>query len=375
MGAKPSTPPLRKPTRPPGMKRPAVPPRARTIDPETGDGTALGLPVLSRKDFVSGADVRWCPGCGDYAVLAAVQRALPELAERREDVVFISGIGCSSRFPYYMNTYGFHTIHGRAPTVATGLKASRPELDVWVVTGDGDALSIGAGHFVHLLRRNLDVQVLLFNNQIYGLTKGQYSPTSEVGKVTKSSPFGSLDHPFNPASLALGADGTFVARTLDRDPKHMQAVLRAAHDHTGTSLVEVYQNCNIFNDGAFFDFTERDSKPDHAVFVEHGEPVTYAKGTKGLKLDGLKLVSVDLEDDASISDCLVYDATDRTLAGLVAEQAFWSDALPRPFGVLYREDRPTYDALLNEQVASVVQKKGLGDLKELLHGTETWTIE
>ncbi|GAB5536112.1 MAG: 2-oxoacid:ferredoxin oxidoreductase subunit beta [Rubricoccaceae bacterium] len=371
---KPALPPVRKPTRPPGMARPTVPPQARTIDPETGDGAALGLPVLSRKDFVSGADVRWCPGCGDYAVLAAVQRALPELAERREDVVFISGIGCSSRFPYYMNTYGFHTIHGRAPTVATGLKASRPELDVWVVTGDGDALSIGAGHFVHLLRRNLDVQVLLFNNQIYGLTKGQYSPTSEVGKVTKSSPFGSLDHPFNPASLALGADGTFVARTLDRDPKHMQAVLRAAHDHTGTSLVEIYQNCNIFNDGAFFDYTERDSKPDHAVFVEHGEPVTYANGTKGLKLDGLKLVSVDLEGDASVSDCLVYDATDRALAGLVAEQAFWSEDLPRPFGVLYREDRPTYDALLNEQVASVVQKKGMGDLKELLHGTETWTI-
>ena len=376
------TPPVRKPTRPPGMKRPAVPPRARTIDPE-GDGsaplttgsTALGLPVLSRKDFVSGADVRWCPGCGDYAVLAAVQRALPELAERRENVVFVSGIGCSSRFPYYMNTYGFHTIHGRAPTVATGLKASRPELDVWVVTGDGDALSIGAGHFVHLLRRNLDVQVLLFNNQIYGLTKGQYSPTSEVGKVTKSSPFGSLDHPFNPAALALGADGTFVARTLDRDPKHMQSVLRAAHDHRGTSLVEVYQNCNIFNDGAFFDFTERDSKPERAVFVEHGEPVTYAGGTKGLGLDGLKLVSLDLEADASTSDCLVYDATDRTLAGLVAEQAFWSDALPRPFGVLYREDRPTYDALLNQQVESVLERKGPGDLQKLLHGTETWTID
>ena len=368
------TPPVRKPTRPPGMKRPAVPPRARTVDPESGDGAALGLPVLSRKDFVSGADVRWCPGCGDYAVLAAVQRALPELAERRENVVFVSGIGCSSRFPYYMNTYGFHTIHGRAPTVATGLKASRPELDVWVVTGDGDALSIGAGHFVHLLRRNLDVQVLLFNNQIYGLTKGQYSPTSEVGKVTKSSPFGSLDHPFNPAALALGADGTFVARTLDRDPKHMQAVLRAAHDHRGTSLVEVYQNCNIFNDGAFFDFTERDSKPERAVFVEHGEPVTYAGGTKGLALDGLKLVSLDLAGGASVSDCLVYDAGDRALAGLVAEQAFWSDTLPRPFGVLYRQSRPTYDALLNEQVESVLERKGPGDLQKLLHGPETWTI-
>ena len=376
-GAPPSTParpPVRKPARPPGAARPTPPPRARVLDPE-GDGTALGLPVLTRKDFVSGADVRWCPGCGDYAVLAAVQRALPELAERREDVVFISGIGCSSRFPYYMNTYGFHSIHGRAPAVATGLKTTRPELDVWVVTGDGDALSIGAGHTAHMLRRNLDVQVLLFNNQIYGLTKGQYSPTSEVGKVTKSSPYGSLDHPFNPAALALGADGTFVARTLDRDPKHMQAVLKAAHGHRGTSFVEIYQNCNIFNDGAFFDFTERDSKPLRTVFVEDGQPMTYANGDKGLVLDGLRLRSVDLGAGRTADDCVTYDSTDKALALLVTDQMFWDGDLPRPFGVLYREERPTYDALLNAQVAAVTETKGPGDLAALLAAGDTWTIE
>ncbi len=372
-GSKPAGPPVKKPARPPGAKRPAVPPRARTVDPE-GDGSAFGLPVLTRKDFVSGSDVRWCPGCGDYAVLAAVQRALPELAETRENVVFISGIGCSSRFPYYMNTYGFHSIHGRAPAVATGLKATRPELDVWVVTGDGDALSIGAGHTAHMLRRNVDLQVLLFNNQIYGLTKGQYSPTSEVGKVTKSSPYGSLDHPFNPAALAMGSDGTFVARTLDRDPKHMQAVLKAAHGHRGTSFVEIYQNCNIFNDGAFFDFTERESKPLRSVFVEDGQPMTYANGEKGLVLDGLRLRSVDLGAEHAASDCVVYDSTDKALALLVVDQMFWDADLPRPFGVLYREDRPTYDALLNEQVAEVTAAKGRGDLAALLASGETWTI-
>ena len=373
-GPKPAGPPLKKPARPPGAKRPAAPPAARVVDPE-GDGAALGLPVLSRKDFVSGADVRWCPGCGDYAVLAAVQRALPDLAETKEDVVFISGIGCSSRFPYYMDTYGFHSIHGRAPAVALGLKSTRPELDVWVVTGDGDALSIGAGHTAHMLRRNVDLQVLLFNNQIYGLTKGQYSPTSEVGKVTKSSPYGSLDHPFNPAALALGADGTFVARTLDRDPKHMQAVLKAAHAHRGTSFVEIYQNCNIFNDGAFFDFTERDSKPLRTVFVEDGQPMTYANGEKGLVLDGLRLRSVDLGGEVTADDCVTYDSTDKALALLVVDQMFWDPDLPRPFGVLYRESRPTYDAVLGEQVAAVTAQKGPGDLAALLASGDTWTIE
>ncbi len=372
--ASPKRPPVRKPARPPGAKRPAVPPAARIVDPE-GDGSALGLPVLTRKDFVSGSDVRWCPGCGDYAVLAAVQRALPELAENRENVVFISGIGCSSRFPYYMNTYGFHSIHGRAPAVATGLKATRPELDVWVVTGDGDALSIGAGHTTHMLRRNVDLQVLLFNNQIYGLTKGQYSPTSEVGKITKSSPYGSLDHPFNPAALALGSDGSFVARTLDRDPKHMQTVLKAGHAHRGTSFIEIYQNCNIFNDGAFFEFTERDTKALRTVMVEDGQPMTFANDTKGLVLDGLTLRAVDLNGDRTADDCVVYDSTDKGLALLVGDQTFWSADLPRPFGVLYQETRPTYDAMLNAQVEEVRKRKGPGRLAELLASGDTWTIE
>lgn len=378
-GKKPALPPKpggpkRPPARPPGAKRPSLPPGGRLVEPG-GDGGG-DLPVLTRKDFVSGADVRWCPGCGDYAVLAAVQRALPELAENKENVVFISGIGCSSRFPYYMDTYGFHTIHGRAPSVATGLKATRPELDVWVVTGDGDALSIGGNHLLHLLRRNLDCQVLLFNNQIYGLTKGQYSPTSEVGKVTKSTPYGSLDHPVNPVQFALGADSTFVARTLDRDPKHMQAVLKAAHGHTGTSLVEIYQNCNIFNDGAFFDFTEKDTKPERAVFVEDGKPLLYAKGTKGLRLDGLRFRTVDLERDGlAASDCVTYDSSDKALATLLAQQTFWDAEMPRPFGVLYQEARPTYDALLNEQIEAVVETQGERSLQDLLNAGQTWTIE
>ncbi|MEM0961262.1 MAG: 2-oxoacid:ferredoxin oxidoreductase subunit beta [Bacteroidota bacterium] len=345
------------------------------MDPE-GDGAAVDLPVLSRKDFVSGADVRWCPGCGDYAVLAAVQRVLPDLAERREKVVFISGIGCSSRFPYYMNTYGFHSIHGRAPAVATGLKTTNPDLDVWVITGDGDALSIGAGHTAHMLRRNVDLQVLLFNNQIYGLTKGQYSPTSEFGKVTKSSPYGALDHPFNPAALALGSDGSFVARTLDRDPKHMQSILRAAHAHRGTSFVEIYQNCNIFNDGAFSDFTERATKPFRTVFLEHGEPAVYANGAMGLVLDGLRIHAVDLESgEFTVDDCIVYDSTDKALAFAVVDQLFWDPDLPRPFGVLYQEQRPTYDSLLVKQIEKVRIAKGPGDLAELLASGETWTID
>nr|WP_218827676.1 2-oxoacid:ferredoxin oxidoreductase subunit beta [Rubricoccus marinus] len=382
-GAKPAGPPargpkmppkpVRPPARPPGAKRPGLPPGGRLVPGGDGGGD---LPVLTRKDFVSGADVRWCPGCGDYAVLAAVQRVLPDLAENKENVVFISGIGCSSRFPYYMDTYGFHTIHGRAPSVATGLKATRPELDVWVVTGDGDALSIGGNHILHLLRRNLDCQVLLFNNQIYGLTKGQYSPTSEVGKVTKSTPYGSLDHPVNPVQFALGADASFVARTLDRDPKHMQTVLKAAHGHTGTSLVEIYQNCNIFNDGAFFDFTEKESKPERALFVEDGKPLLFAGGARGLRLDGIHLKVADLASgEWSADDCVVYDSTDKALALLVAQQTFWDAEMPRPFGVLYQEDRPTYDALLNAQIEAVVADQGDVSLDDLLRAGQTWTIE
>ncbi len=365
-GVKPAGPGAAKPARPPG-RQPKLPPR-----PASGDGAPGSL---TRKDFSSDADVRWCPGCGDYAVLAATQRVMPELTERRENVVFISGIGCSSRFPYYMNTYGMHTIHGRAPTIATGLKCANPELDVWIITGDGDALSIGTNHFTHLLRRNLDVQILLFNNQIYGLTKGQYSPTSETGKVTKSTPYGSLDHPFNPLSLGLGADATFVARTLDRDPPHMQAMLRRARGHKGTAFVEIYQNCNIFNDGAFFRYTERDSKPHTTLFLEHGKPMVYDEGAKGLRLDGLRLESVDLTTgEWSEDDLLIHDEADRTLAGILARM-FWDPILPQPFGVFYREDRPTYEQLLRGQVDQVRTKEGEPDLRALLRAGDTWTID
>ena len=319
----------------PGFKA-AAPPAPKAKGPKLPpimDAGGDGAPVLKKKDFETDQDVRWCPGCGDYAILATVQRLMPELGVPKEDIVFISGIGCSSRFPYYMKTYGMHSIHGRAPAIATGLKASRPELDVWIITGDGDSLSIGGNHLMHILRRNLNVQLLLFNNQIYGLTKGQYSPTSEVGKVTKSTPYGSIDHPFNPIAVALGADGSFVARTMDRDPKHMKAILKRAHEHHGTSFCEIYQNCNIFNDGAFFEFTEKMSKPERALFIEHEKPLVFDKGARGIRLDGFKLQVIDLEGGRwSVDDCLVYDETSREMAGIVGRM-FWQPEMPRPFGV------------------------------------------
>lgn len=334
-----------------------------------------GQPRLTRKDFTSDQDVRWCPGCGDYAILATVQRLLPDLNVPRENIVFISGIGCSSRFPYYMNTYGMHSIHGRALAIATGLKASRPELDVWIITGDGDALSIGGNHLIHILRRNLNVQILLFNNQIYGLTKGQYSPTSEAGKITKSSPYGSIDHPFNPVALALGADATFVARSVDRDTKHLQEMLRRAHDHRGAAFVEIYQNCNIFNDGAFFQFTERDTKPHRTLFLEHGKPLLFDEGRKGIRLNGFRPEAIDLTNGQwSINDCLVYDETNRELAHIMARIFFRPD-LPQPFGVFYREERPTYEDLLHRQIAEVTARKGQGNLQALLRSGDTWVIE
>ena len=365
-------PPGAAPLLPPSGKKPGLPPGGAPGG--DGDALGLGLPVLTRKDFSTDQDVRWCPGCGDYAILAAVQRLMPELGVTRENTVFVSGIGCSSRFPYYMNTYGFHSIHGRATTIASGLKASRPDLDVWIVTGDGDALSIGGNHLIHLLRRNFNVNLLLFNNQIYGLTKGQYSPTSEEGKVTKSTPYGSIDHPFNPLAVALGADATFVARTLDRDPKHLSDTLRRAHVHHGASFVEVYQNCNIFNDGAFFEFTERDQKPARTVMLEHGRPLVFDAGKRGLRLDGLRLEVIDLEAGAlAVSDCLVYDETNRELAHIAARM-FWQEDLPRPFGVFYREDRPTYEDALHAQADAVLKERGRGDLKALLAAGETWEI-
>ncbi|MGD8415342.1 MAG: 2-oxoacid:ferredoxin oxidoreductase subunit beta, partial [Candidatus Latescibacterota bacterium] len=296
-GKKPTLPPTRKPKLPPGASGPKSPPgRKPKLPPGSPSGDSG--PALSRKDFQTDQDVRWCPGCGDYAILAQLQRTLPEMGVPREKIVFISGIGCSSRFPYYMETYGMHSIHGRAPAIATGLKASRSDLDVWIVTGDGDGLSIGGNHLIHILRRNVNVQILLFNNQIYGLTKGQYSPTSEKGKITKSTPFGSVDYPFNPVELALGANSSFVARTMDRDPKHMGAMLKRAHKHGGAAFLEIYQNCNIFNDGAFFTFTEKATRPSQAIFLEHEKPMIFDEGRKGLRIDGYNLEVVDLESGA-----------------------------------------------------------------------------
>src|SRR6266700_602729 len=267
--------------------------------------------TLTAKDFATDQEVRWCPGCGDYSILAQVQKVMPALGIPRENIVIVSGIGCSSRFPYYMNTYGMHSIHGRATAIASGLKATRPELSVWIVTGDGDGLSIGGNHTIHLLRRNFDVNIMLFNNQIYGLTKGQYSPTSEKSKVTKSTPFGSIDHPFNPLALAMGADATFIARSMDRDPKHLQEMLLRSNKHKGSSFLEIYQNCNIFNDGAFEIFTEKSSKADNILLLEQGKPLIFGQqANKGIKLDGFKPVVVDLGNGISADDCWVHDDKD-----------------------------------------------------------------
>ena len=378
----------KKPAGPPGAKKPAGPGSdddGPSLPPGySGDG---GGEALSREDFQSDQEVRWCPGCGDYAILSTVQRLLPDLGVDKENVVFVSGIGCAGRFPYYMDTYGIHGIHGRAPAIATGLKTSNPELDVWVVTGDGDAFSIGGNHLIHVLRRNLDTQILLFNNEIYGLTKGQYSPTSDEGTVSKSTPHGSVDRPFNPVSVALGADASFVARTMDRDPQHMKAMMRAAHAHDGTGFLEIYQNCNIFNDGAFFEFTERETKDQRALFLEHGEPMTFANGTKGIRLDTLQPEVIDLENgDWSVDDCLVHDETSPELATILGRMS-WRDTddepiprldeprLPRPFGVLHRTERPTYAEQVHQQIADVTRQKGDGDLDALLRSGETWTIE
>ena len=339
-------------------------------------GKAPAAPVkYSAKDFQSDQDVRWCPGCGDYSILAQTQRILPDLGIPRHKMVFISGIGCSSRFPYYMDTYGFHSIHGRATAIASGLKLARPDLSVWVVTGDGDGLSIGGNHLIHLLRRNIDIKVLLFNNQIYGLTKGQYSPTSEKGKITKSTPFGSIDYPFNPAALALGSSASFVARTMDRDPKHMQAVLKRAAGHKGTSFVEIYQNCNVFNDGAFFRFTEKDSKDDNVVFLEHGKPLVFGKEhDKGIRLNGFAPEVVSLKDGKySANDLLVHDETDTTLSFILADMTYKPN-LPRPVGIFLANDRPCYDEEMGGQISTAKEKRGDGDMKKLLHSGETWVI-
>lgn len=340
--------------------------------------TAIALQPLTSKDFTTDQEVRWCPGCGDYSILAQVQKVFPTLGIPRENFVIISGIGCSSRFPYYMNTYGMHSIHGRATAIASGLKATRPELSVWIVTGDGDSLSIGGNHTIHLLRRNFDVNILLFNNEIYGLTKGQYSPTSEQNKITKSTPVGSIDHPFNPAALALGADGSFVARTMDRDPKHMQAMLLRSAHHRGTSFLEIYQNCNIFNDGAFEVFTDKKSKADETLFLEQGMPLVFgATRNKGIKLDGLKPVVVDLDGTISENDLWIHDERDFYKAQILTrlfDDPKLEQHFPRPFGVFFETDRACYEDLLEMQIQNVQAKKGMGDLDALLRGKETWEI-
>jgi len=327
---------------------------------------------LTRKDFITDQDVRWCPGCGDYAILAQVQKVMPELGIPRENIVFISGIGCSSRFPYYMNTYGFHSIHGRAPTIASGLKITRPELSVWVVTGDGDGLSIGGNHLIHILRRNVDVNILLFNNRIYGLTKGQYSPTSEQGKVTKSTPFGSPDYPFNPISVALGAQATFVARSIDVEAKHLQETLHRAYRHRGTAFVEILQNCNIFNDGAFASLTDKDTKADTQLVLEHGKPLIFGKNRdKGLRLRNGKIEVVQLGDGTSEKDLLVHDETDAGLAFMLSQLS--PPEFPTPVGVFRAVERPTYEDIVRGQVESAKKRKP-ADLNELLRQGDIWTV-
>jgi 2-oxoglutarate ferredoxin oxidoreductase subunit beta len=334
---------------------------------------ATAVPKLTRKDFISDQDVRWCPGCGDYSILAQVQKVLPELGVPRENFVFISGIGCSSRFPYYMNTYGFHGIHGRATAIASGLKIARPELSVWVVTGDGDGLSIGGNHLIHALRRNVGLKILLFNNRIYGLTKGQYSPTSEVGKVTKSTPMGSVDYPFNPMSVAMGVDAAFVARSVDVEVKHLQEMLRRAYEHPGGAFLEILQNCNIFNDGAWDSLTDKTTKADRVIQLEHGKPLLFGKNReRGIRLgsDGrLQIVTLG-EGGVTEADILVHDEGNRPLAYMLAHLE-----RPTPIGVFHAETRPVYEEAMAAQVAAARQKLGPGDLDSLFRRGETWTVE
>ena len=331
--------------------------------------------AYTRADFSSDQSVRWCPGCGDYAILAQAQKVFPDLGVSKENFVFISGIGCSSRFPYYMNTFGFHTIHGRAPAIASGVKLSNPDLSVWVVTGDGDGLSIGGNHTIHLLRRNLDINVMLFNNRIYGLTKGQYSPTSEIGKVTKSSPLGSLDRPFNPLTLALGTGATYVARTIDRETKHMQAMITRSYGHKGTSFLEIYQNCNIFNDGAFGPKTDKESKADTVLWLENGQPMVFGKEkNRGIRLDGNTPMIVEIGDKWSLDDVLVHNESDYVIASLLSNLTYQSD-FPDPIGVLYAIDSPTYEELMMEQINNAIEKKGSTSVQDILNAGDTWVVE
>jgi 2-oxoglutarate/2-oxoacid ferredoxin oxidoreductase subunit beta len=349
-----------------------------TNDTPTNDTptNATGTATLKRKDFQSDQEVRWCPGCGDYSVLTAVQLLMPELGVKPEELVFVSGIGCSSRFPYYMNTYGLHSIHGRAPAVATGVALARPDLSVWVVTGDGDGLSIGGNHLIHALRRNVNLTILLFNNQIYGLTKGQYSPTSEVGKVTKSSPFGSLDYPFNPISLAIGAEATFVARTHDMDRKHMQETFRRAYEHRGSAFVEIYQNCNVFNDGAFEQILAKDKRPEMLIELSHGEPVRFGpEGGRGVVLNEFGEVEVVEVADVGDDRLLVHDErrADPALAFALSRLAD-QPTVPTPVGVFRAVERPVYEDLVQQQLAAAQERSGPGELRALIESGSVWDV-
>ncbi|MGM0575594.1 MAG: 2-oxoacid:ferredoxin oxidoreductase subunit beta [Myxococcota bacterium] len=342
------------------------------------DARQKGPKKLKKKDFASDQEVRWCPGCGDYAILAGIQRTMPDIGVPKENIVFVSGIGCAARFPYYMNTYGFHTIHGRAPAFATGMKLANPDLDVWIITGDGDALSIGGNHLLHALRRNVDVQIILFNNEIYGLTKGQYSPTSRMGQRSPSSPMGSVDPPVSASAFALGAGARFVARAVDTDLKKLPAVLRRAHDHHGASLLEIFQNCVVFNDGAFSHFTDRDVAADRQIHVAHGEPLLFGEDReKGLRVrpGSLRLEVVHLDEDGvGVDDVLVHDETDRTLAGLLA--SLEPPGFPVALGVLYcAPAAETYDQAVIRQIGEAVEQRGGASLNDLLRSGDTWTVE
>jgi len=332
---------------------------------------------LTKKDFVSNQEVRWCPGCGDYAILNNVQKVMPDLGIPREKIVFVSGIGCSSRFPYYMNTYGFHSIHGRAPAIATGIKAANPDLSVWVITGDGDALSIGGNHFMHVLRRNLDINYILFNNRIYGLTKGQYSPTSVFGQRTKSTPMGVIDYPVNPLSLAIASEATFVARSIDIDVKHLGATVEAAAKHKGVSFLEVYQNCNIFNDGAFDYFAERSVRPDKVLYLEHGKPMIFGKDrNEGIRMKGAHPEVVTIgENGITESDILVHDIhlEDPSVAFMLARME--QPNFPQPVGVFRSVERPSYDQLMSDQIEAAIAKSGPGNLEKLIYAGDMWTVE
>jgi 2-oxoglutarate/2-oxoacid ferredoxin oxidoreductase subunit beta len=333
------------------------------------------IPTLTKKDFQTDQEVRWCPGCGDYAILSAVQQVFPELGVPREKFVVVSGIGCSSRFPYYMNTFGFHSIHGRAPAVATGLKLARPELEVWIATGDGDAMSIGGNHLIHTLRRNVGVKILMFNNRIYGLTKGQYSPTSELGKKTKSTPAGSVDYPFNPLSLAIGAGATFVARSVDIFQGHLRDTLRRAAQHKGTAFVEIYQNCNIFNDKAFTYMTEKDTKDEGVLSLEHGKPLVFGKNKdKGIRMRGTEMEVIRFEDGFGPDDCLVWnESLENPATAFLAAQLLPPD-FPTAIGVFRNVEMASYEQRVVEQIHQETGRLGVGKLEDLLKAGDTWTV-